>query len=118
MLDDFIDEFGIDRFRPLRGLRISQYYEPETEAEWYNGFRPLRGLRISQCEGKVVDVIQIGRFRPLRGLRISQSKMPDLCGFTKVSVPCGVFVFLNKKPVKSTFLRLCFRPLRGLRISQ
>ena len=35
-----------------------------------------------------------------------------------VSVPCGVFVFLNKTPESEHHDRSCFRPLRGLRISQ
>ena len=62
---------------------------------------------------------QLPRFRPLRGLRISQFKEGGkVDGYKVVSVPCGVFVFLNKTPESEQQDRSCFRPLRGLRISQ
>ena len=86
-------------FRPLRGLRISQYcsYVLFATGIANKGFRPLRGLRISQCKNKSKEDKEMTSFRPLRGLRISQYDdgqiylTPEL----PVSVPCGVFVFLN-----------------------
>ena len=113
-----------------------------------NGFRPLRGLRISQS---VADVLNYWEdrfgFRPLRGLRISQFYWDQQYRDSRlVSVPCGVFVFLNTQylrtsstlsksfrlpsPAGSSYfsMTVCtspdasvfasFRPLRGLRISQ
>ena len=86
-----------------------------------NGFRPLRGLRISQS---VADVLNYWEdrfgFRPLRGLRISQFYWDQQYRDSRlVSVPCGVFVFLNTQYLRtSSTLSKSFRPLRGLRISQ
>ena len=36
----------------------------------------------------------------------------------RVSVPCGVFVFLNEEELREERKRRIFRPLRGLRVSQ
>ena len=85
------------------------------------GFRPLRGLRISQLLKDRVCAVQFRGFRPLRGLRISQFLFLTvlLDRVSKVSVPCGVFVFLNKVIREREHFDIPgFRPLRGLRISQ
>ena len=92
-----------------------------TTSAWLNAsFRPLRGLRISQCSKRFANANAL-----------------------IVSVPCGVFVFLNDRrdesragsfrvfpsPAGSSYFSMeeytrrmdeCygFRPLRGLRISQ
>ena len=65
-------------------------------------FRPLRGLRISQFSHMLyVQGLLKPRFRPLRGLRISQLHilLQQLKKIIQVSVPCGVFVFLNVKRI-------------------
>ena len=59
-------------------------------------FRPLRGLRISQSVSLNVNPTVKLCFRPLRGLRISQYKIAEEANkHVNVSVPYGVFVFLN-----------------------
>ena len=111
-----------DGFRPLRGLRISQSSSGTENGKRPSCFRPLRGLRISQSRTAIAiagaawefpspagssyfsivmsDSLRfdwVGCFRPLRGLRISQSYVRlDKRIEVWVSVPCGVFVFLNE----------------------
>ena len=106
-------------------------------------FRPLRGLRVSQCPHTAVDVDGVKRFpspagsscfsigkneankkapsyfRPLRGLRVSQCYFCSLAqSGERISVPCGVFVFLNTEERVLRYALNHFRPLRGLRVSQ
>ena len=84
-------------FRPLRGLRISQFGAKTKYKKMLEAFpSPAGSSYFSMCTGVYCYPHAIG-FRPLRGLRISQL---NTCGwvlqsFKTVSVPCGVFVFLN-----------------------
>ena len=65
-----------------------------------------------------LHVLKNSCFRPLRGLRISQLYKRNETLGRDVSVPCGVFVFLNHRTHCGSLCLRRFRPLRGLRISQ
>ena len=108
-------------FRPLRGLRISQSELADIFHGCREGFRPLRGLRISQwCEDLKVKIIHgfpspagssYFSIREHFDIPVVPTGFPSPAGssyfsipeefrksyrFHNVSVPCGVFVFLNR----------------------
>ena len=115
---DFLSRI-LDDFRPLRGLRVSQYFVHRQRWRKVCNFRPLRGLRVSQYIISRKERRFIYYFRPLRGLRVSQFETPFLTVLLdRISVPCGVFVFLNGNKPNRKENGNDFRPLRGLRVSQ
>ena len=108
-------------FRPLRGLRVSQYGVQDDAQAADRQFPSPAGSSCFSIRGElclqllVVPVsVPCGVFVFLNWNIVSDGSAQYI-----VSVPCGVFVFLNcVLYFEHEGVTQCFRPLRGLRVSQ